>query len=56
MDGAAKGRWGDAARDLSDGVSRVWLWSALGKSDVRRPHSGSILGSFWITSPRATAA
>lgn len=46
---APGGRWGEARRDLSEGISRVWLWSALGWSDVRQRYSGSVLGSFWIT-------
>lgn len=38
-----------AARDLIDGLSRRWLWSALGWNDVRHRYLGSLLGSFWIT-------
>jgi len=41
--------WAQASRDLGSGVSRVWLWSALGWADIRQRYSGSLLGSFWIT-------
>ena len=53
---AAGAGWSEAAKDLSDGVSRVSLWSALGWSDVRQRYSGSLLGSFWITANIALMA
>lgn len=43
------GRWAEAGRDLREGLSRRWLWSALGWFDVRQRYSGSVLGSLWIT-------
>jgi ABC-type polysaccharide/polyol phosphate export permease len=55
-DTAQGGRWQEAARDLRAGVSRVWLWSALGWSDIRQRYSGSLLGSFWITANIALMA
>jgi len=48
-DGGLRVGWRDAARDLIDGLSRRWLWTALGWNDVRHRYLGSLLGSFWIT-------
>lgn len=39
----------EAADDLAQALSRWWLWTALGWSDVRQRHSGSVLGSLWIS-------
>lgn len=41
--------WREAFGDLSSGLSRVWLWSALGWSDIRQRYAGSLLGPLWIT-------
>jgi lipopolysaccharide transport system permease protein len=48
---AVTGGWGwrAAAADLTAGLKRRPLWTALGWLDVRQRFSGSILGSFWIT-------
>ena len=39
----------DAVADLGAGRERRWLWGALGWNDVRQRHSGSLLGSLWIS-------
>ena len=39
----------DAVADLSAALERRWLWGALGWNDVRQRHSGSVLGSLWIS-------
>lgn len=38
-----------AGDDIAGGLSRRWLWGALGWNDLRRRYSGSLLGSLWIT-------
>jgi ABC-type polysaccharide/polyol phosphate export permease len=46
----------EALRDLGGGLSRRWLWGALGWTDVRQRYAGSLLGSFWITASIALMA
>lgn len=41
--------WSGAVRDLGGALSRPWLWSGLGWSDIRLRYRGSLLGSLWIT-------
>jgi ABC-type polysaccharide/polyol phosphate export permease len=41
--------WRAALDDLAQSVERRWLWTRLGWEDVRQRHSGSRLGSLWIT-------
>ena len=38
-----------AASDIGGGLSRRWLWGALGWMDVRRRYSGAAMSSLWIT-------
>jgi ABC-type polysaccharide/polyol phosphate export permease len=38
-----------AWRDLADGWSRRWMWSALALQDIRLRYRGSLLGPFWLT-------
>lgn len=39
--------------DIAGGLSRRWLWGALGWMDVRRRYSGAALSSLWITANTA---
>ena len=43
------GQWREAAGDLGAALSRPWLWTALGWSDIRQRYRGSLLGTLWIT-------
>jgi ABC-type polysaccharide/polyol phosphate export permease len=38
-----------AWRDLVEGLSRAWLWTALAGQDIKLRYRGSLLGPFWIT-------
>ena len=44
---------GGALDDISGGLSRSWLWGALGWMDVKRRYSGSVMSSLWITANTA---
>lgn len=46
---AGRERFSAAIADLRAGLERRWLWGALGWNDVRQRHSGSVLGSLWIS-------
>src|SRR6267378_3466202 len=46
---APPGRAALAWRDLADGFSRVWMWSALAVQDIKLRYRGSMLGPFWLT-------
>ena len=43
------GRAALAWRDLTDGLGRVWMWSALAFQDIKLRYRGSMLGPFWLT-------
>jgi len=38
-----------AWRDLVDGASMSWMWTALAFQDIRLRYRGSVLGPFWLT-------
>jgi ABC-type polysaccharide/polyol phosphate export permease len=38
-----------AWRDLVEGMSRSWMWSAMAMQDIRMRYRGSLLGPFWLT-------
>ncbi len=38
-----------ALNDITDGMSRRWLWSAMAWQDVMQRYRGSLLGPFWLT-------
>jgi ABC-type polysaccharide/polyol phosphate export permease len=38
-----------AWRDLVDGMSKSWIWSALALQDIKLRYRGSVLGPFWLT-------
>jgi ABC-type polysaccharide/polyol phosphate export permease len=38
-----------AWRDLYQGLTRPWMWSALALQDIRLRYRGSLLGPFWLT-------
>src|SRR5260370_760185 len=46
---APPGRAALAWRDLADGFTRVWMWSALAVQDIKLRYRGSMLGPFWLT-------
>ncbi len=43
------GWWRDGAADLGGALARPWLWTALGRHDLRQRYFGSTLGTFWST-------
>jgi homopolymeric O-antigen transport system permease protein len=38
-----------AWHDLTDGIRKYWIWSALAMQDIRLRYRGSVLGPFWLT-------
>ncbi len=38
-----------ACRDLAEGFSRRWMWTALAVQDIKLRYRGSVLGPFWLT-------
>ena len=38
-----------AWRDLAQGFSRSWMWTALAFQDIKLRYRGSVLGPFWMT-------
>lgn len=38
-----------AWNDLTSGLSKSWMWSAMAMQDIRLRYRGSILGPFWLT-------
>jgi ABC-type polysaccharide/polyol phosphate export permease len=38
-----------AARDLWEGLTRIWLWGLLAWYDIKHRYRGSVLGPFWLT-------
>jgi ABC-type polysaccharide/polyol phosphate export permease len=38
-----------AVRDLVQGLSNRWIWTALAMQDIRLRYRGSALGPFWLT-------
>jgi len=39
----------EAWRDLSEGLKRYWMWTALALQDMKIRYRGSLLGPFWVT-------
>jgi ABC-type polysaccharide/polyol phosphate export permease len=35
--------------DLTEGMSKSWMWSAMAMQDIRMRYRGSLLGPFWLT-------
>jgi ABC-type polysaccharide/polyol phosphate export permease len=35
--------------DLSEGMFKSWMWSAMAMQDIRMRYRGSLLGPFWLT-------
>jgi ABC-2 type transport system permease protein/lipopolysaccharide transport system permease protein len=42
-------RWAKAGRDIVDGFSKYWLWSAAAFQDIKLRYRGSLFGPFWLT-------
>lgn len=38
-----------ALRDLTEGTTRWWMWSAMAWQDILQRYRGSVLGPFWLT-------
>jgi ABC-type polysaccharide/polyol phosphate export permease len=38
-----------AARDLTQGLLRWWLWGLVAWCDIKQRYRGSVLGPFWLT-------
>lgn len=43
------GRAALAWRDLIEGFTRSWMWTALAVQDIKLRYRGSMLGPFWLT-------
>ena len=35
--------------DLTEGISKSWMWTAMATQDIRMRYRGSLLGPFWLT-------
>lgn len=46
---APPSRFSLAVRDLVQGFSSAWIWTALALQDIRLRYRGSALGPFWLT-------
>jgi ABC-type polysaccharide/polyol phosphate export permease len=46
---ASSSRAGTAWRDLADGASKNWMWTALALQDIKLRYRGSVLGPWWLT-------
>jgi ABC-type polysaccharide/polyol phosphate export permease len=38
-----------ALTDLTEGLGKAWIWTALATQDIRMRYRGSMLGPFWLT-------